>query len=109
MFVGTLPRRILENYVFRENEIKCLVLQLLNGLAYIHQNFILHRDIKLSNLLLTSEGILKIADFGLAREYGTGYRSKSRDPLQEIHKSSGDTLVPCARAAALELDLLHSN
>ena len=42
----------------------------MNGLSYIHQNFILHRDIKLSNLLLTTDGILKIADFGLAREYG---------------------------------------
>ncbi|CAD8190516.1 unnamed protein product [Paramecium octaurelia] len=59
----------IDNYSFRENEIKCIVLQLLNGLAYINSNFILHRDIKLSNLLLTNDGIVKIADFGLAREF----------------------------------------
>lgn len=44
--------------------------QLLRGVAYMHERWILHRDLKTSNLLLSSDGILKIADFGLAREYG---------------------------------------
>lgn len=47
--------------------IKCLMLQLLKGLEYCHSHSIVHRDLKTSNLLLTSTGILKIADFGLAR------------------------------------------
>ena len=34
---------------------------------YAHEKFIIHRDLKLSNLLLNKDGILKIADFGLAR------------------------------------------
>ena len=51
-------------------EIKCIMLQLLNGLAFLHQNYIMHRDLKLSNLLMGKDGILKIADFGMARKYG---------------------------------------
>ncbi|KAI8334597.1 kinase-like domain-containing protein [Chlamydoabsidia padenii] len=37
------------------------------GLEYCHAHSIIHRDLKMSNLLLTSTGLLKIADFGLAR------------------------------------------
>jgi len=50
-------------------QIKCYMQQLLRGLHYCHTNNILHRDIKGSNLLINNEGILKLADFGLARSY----------------------------------------
>jgi len=53
---------------FRPPEIKCLIHQLLCGVEYLHHHHIIHRDLKMSNLLLTSRGELKIADFGLARE-----------------------------------------
>ncbi|RLM93063.1 putative serine/threonine-protein kinase [Panicum miliaceum] len=47
-------------------QIKCYMQQLLSGLEHCHDNNVLHRDIKGSNLLLDNNGILKIADFGLA-------------------------------------------
>lgn len=43
-----------------------LAVQLLQGLAYAHQNQIIHRDIKPENILVNSENSLKIGDFGLA-------------------------------------------
>ncbi|ACO68406.1 predicted protein [Micromonas commoda] len=52
---------------FTVPQIKCYMKQLLTGLTYCHLNNILHRDIKGSNLLIDNQGVLKLADFGLAR------------------------------------------
>lgn len=49
--------------------IKCLMQQLLRGIQYIHEQKFLHRDIKAANILVDFDGVLKIADFGLARLY----------------------------------------
>lgn len=52
---------------FLPSEIKTLMLQLVAGVQYLHDNWILHRDLKTSNLLLNNRGELKLADFGMAR------------------------------------------
>merc|ERR1712002_986188 len=57
--------------LFTIGEIKTLMDQLLRAVHHLHDNWILHRDLKASNLLLSHKGILKVADFGLAREYGS--------------------------------------
>ncbi|XP_021894091.1 probable serine/threonine-protein kinase At1g09600 [Carica papaya] len=51
---------------FSEPQVKCYMQQLLLGLDHCHSRGVLHRDIKGSNLLIDNNGILKIADFGLA-------------------------------------------
>ncbi|KAJ1912338.1 kinase subunit of RNA polymerase II carboxy-terminal domain kinase I [Tieghemiomyces parasiticus] len=50
-------------------QLKGLCHQMLSGLAYLHGQGVLHRDIKGSNLLLNRQGQLKFADFGLARHF----------------------------------------
>jgi cyclin-dependent kinase 12/13 len=47
-------------------QIKCYMRQLLEGLAHCHRRGVMHRDIKCANLLVSSGGELKVADFGLA-------------------------------------------
>ncbi|KAJ5541987.1 hypothetical protein N7535_004405 [Penicillium sp. DV-2018c] len=54
---------------FSEPQIKCYLMQLLEGLKFMHANRILHRDMKAANLLISNGGLLQIADFGLARPY----------------------------------------
>ena len=44
--------------------------QLLNGTEKCHKHKVLHRDLKPQNLLINREGLLKLADFGLARAFG---------------------------------------
>ncbi|KAL7419620.1 serine/threonine protein kinase, CMGC, CDC2/CDK subfamily [Cryptotrichosporon argae] len=50
---------------------KLLLQQILEGLAYMHANNFVHRDIKSANILVDRTGQVKIADFGLARSWGT--------------------------------------
>lgn len=65
---SVMDRRM--NQPFSTAEIKCLMRQLLDGVAYLHANWVIHRDLKTSNILYNNRGQLKICDFGLARQYG---------------------------------------
>ncbi|KAI8999524.1 kinase-like domain-containing protein [Gaertneriomyces semiglobifer] len=55
--------------LFEPQHIKSFARQILEGLAYIHKEHVLHRDLKTANILVDNRGNLRITDFGLARSY----------------------------------------
>jgi cell division cycle 2-like protein len=55
---------------FTPSEVKTLLLQLGSAVEFLHDHWILHRDLKTSNILMNNRGEIKIADFGMARFCG---------------------------------------
>ncbi|KIL57549.1 hypothetical protein M378DRAFT_87715 [Amanita muscaria Koide BX008] len=73
-----------ERVKLQPSHIKLYMKQLLEGTEYMHRNRILHRDMKAANLLISNNGTLKVADFGLARSYDpnvsrTGLDARGRE------------------------------
>ena len=59
--------------------VKLFMFQLLKGIMFCHDNFVLHRDLKPQNLLINMKGELKIGDFGLARAFGIPFNTFSNE------------------------------
>ncbi|KAI5303005.1 hypothetical protein KEM56_000130 [Ascosphaera pollenicola] len=55
---------------FLPSEMKTIMRQLIAGTEYLHSHWIMHRDLKTSNILMNNWGEIKIADFGMARYFG---------------------------------------
>lgn len=55
---------------FMPSEVKTLMLQLGSAVEFLHEHWILHRDLKTSNILMNNRGEIKLADFGMARFCG---------------------------------------
>ncbi|KAK7049312.1 cyclin-dependent protein kinase [Paramarasmius palmivorus] len=79
--------------------LKSLIYQLLNGLIYLHSCHILHRDLKPANILITSSGIVKIGDLGLARLI--------YEPLQPLFAGDKVVVTIWYRAPELLLGAKH--
>ena len=59
--------------------VKSYMYQLLRGLMFCHKRAIMHRDLKPQNLLVSREGVLKLADFGLARAFSLPIRQLTHE------------------------------
>ncbi|CAN6281741.1 unnamed protein product [Urochloa humidicola] len=57
-----------QKYKLRESQVSAYTRQILNGLLYLHERNVVHRDIKCANILVHANGSVKLADFGLAKE-----------------------------------------
>jgi serine/threonine protein kinase len=75
--------------------VKSFMQQLLRGLAHMHAAGWTHRDLKTANLLVTEEGVLKVADLGLAKNMHTGRRDMTTEVVTLWYRSPelllGDT------------------
>ena len=61
--IDTMPRP------FGHGEVKWMLSELLQAIGYLHAHCVMHRDLKVSNILLTGSATLKLCDFGLARSF----------------------------------------
>ncbi|VDK29498.1 unnamed protein product [Gongylonema pulchrum] len=61
-------KRFSRDRYFPEHIIRNIIYQVLQGLAYMHKNGFFHRDMKPENIMCNGTELVKIADFGLARE-----------------------------------------
>lgn len=66
---GGMPPQMIKSYMY----------QMLQGIAFCHAHRVLHRDLKPQNLLIDKNGMLKLADFGLARAFGIPVRTYTHE------------------------------
>ena len=64
---GKLLSDLIDRGPMKPKAVVDIAIQVVNALAFAHQNKIIHRDIKPHNILINSEGVAKITDFGIAR------------------------------------------
>ncbi|XP_041065508.1 cyclin-dependent kinase 1 [Carcharodon carcharias] len=69
-YLDSLPTRQMMDQML----VKSYLYQITQGIAFCHSRRVLHRDLKPQNLLIDSKGIIKLADFGLARAFGVPVR-----------------------------------
>ena len=80
-----LMRRDIMPRPFSQAQVKCLMRQLLSAVAFMHEHWILHRDLKTSNILYEA-GVLKVCDFGLARQYGSPLRPYTQPVVTQWYR-----------------------
>eukprot|EP01137_Pigoraptor_chileana_P036033 Opistho-2@30957 len=65
---GSIASMLSQFGAFEEEVIRHYLKQILDGVAYLHDNEVIHRDIKGANILVDTSGIIKLIDFGAAKQ-----------------------------------------
>ena len=66
--------------------------QILSAVDHAHKNKVIHRDIKPLNIMITTEGVVKLTDFGIARAVSSATKSASNDSAGSVHYLSPEQI-----------------
>lgn len=72
----TLLKQLKRQHRFKESEVRELLQQLLPVLKFIHQNNVIHRDIKPDNIIRSDKGLLVLIDFGVSKQTSATLRTQ---------------------------------
>lgn len=95
---GSMGSCVRKHGKFEESVVASLTRQTLSGLAYLHREGILHRDLKADNILLDVDGTAKISDFGISKKTDNIYGNDKTNSMQgsvfwmapEVIRSQGE-------------------
>jgi hypothetical protein len=76
---GSLLTNIKRGIKLSANEVAVVLADILSGLAYLHHRGVIHRDIKAANVLLFSDGVARLCDFGLAIPRARRFREEDSE------------------------------
>jgi mitogen-activated protein kinase kinase kinase len=79
---GSIGSCLRKHGKFEESVVSSLTRQTLDGLAYLHREGILHRDLKADNILLDLDGTCKISDFGISKRSPNPYNNDITNSMQ---------------------------
>jgi len=93
---GSIKNMIDQFGGFNERLIRKYTKQILVGLKYLHDNKIIHRDIKCANLLIGDKGTIKLTDFGCSKKISLKLSKKDSSSNEEYCTSLKGTIPWCA-------------
>jgi len=87
----------------RPPDIKSITRMMLEGLSFLHSRWVLHRDLKPGNVFVSSSGVVKLADFGLARSFGSPNQPMSPGAVTQWYRSPELLFGACQYGGAVDV------